>query len=43
MGAAALGASAYIGGKVLKSIVSTNLTRPSDGAPLSPNPLVHLI
>lgn len=30
MGAAALGASAYIGGKVLKSIVSTNLTQPAN-------------
>lgn len=43
MGAAALGASAYIGGKVLKSIISTNLTKPSDGGSSAPNPLVHLI
>lgn len=30
MGAAALGSSAYIGGKILKSIISTSMTKPVD-------------
>jgi hypothetical protein len=46
MGGVALGASAYIGNKILKSIISTNLTRPVDGTTAtnsSLHPLVHLI
>jgi hypothetical protein len=46
MGGAALGASAYIGNKILKSIISTNLTRPVDETTAtnsSLHPLVHLI
>jgi hypothetical protein len=43
MGGVALGASAYIGNKILKSIISTNLTRPSDGTTTTTNPLIHLI